>query len=95
MTDYVPTPDTPASIWFNPLSYLADQIGIDDPIYQWWFNVLGEQCGSYVVDTAAFCAAGQPSFEEPTAATIAGVGPLQVLKDNMSDVLFQNICQPA
>lgn len=90
-----PVPGTAPQVWFNPLSLLADELGTDDPVFVWWFNVVGDTSGTYLIDTAQLCSAGPPPYDPMTAENIVADTPQTILYQWMLDVLFGQCCECA
>lgn len=92
MTTYVPIANAPPDFWFNALVILFNELGPADPIYKYWFNVLGSQCGTSIINTAAFCDAGVPLIPDMNAASLEQYGVQALVDLYVQDFIFSTYC---
>jgi len=93
MTTYSPKSDSPEYYWFDAIAELQALVDPLDPRYIALQAMLTGSVDGYVLDVAAFAAAGPPDNSQPVIEDFLDGSWVTVLENLALYSVFYNLCQ--
>ena len=84
--------DAPEYFWYQSLRVLFDAVGEYHPAYLFWAGIVGGSQSQSLINTAEFCALGEPYFTDWSIEELVAVGTSEQLDAWARRELFFQYC---